>query len=71
MLIMTFGYRAESCGLQSPLEKLFLAVATMLDTKYREPFDKQLLGKNYIFILYFSSQTIVSVVPLREEFTTL
>jgi hypothetical protein len=38
--------RAESCGLQSPLEKLFLAVATMLDTKYREPFDKQLLGKS-------------------------
>jgi hypothetical protein len=46
MLIMTSGNRAESCGLQSPLEKLFLAVTTMLDTKYREPFDKQLLGKS-------------------------
>jgi hypothetical protein len=35
----------ESCGLQSVEEKLFLSVATMLDTKYRDAFDQPLLGR--------------------------
>ena len=39
---------AESCGLQPIQEKLFQSVASMLDTKYRDPFDSQLLGKFYL-----------------------
>ncbi len=45
----------ESCGLQSVEEKLFLSVATMLDTKYRDAFDQPLLGIIKCFVHTFST----------------
>ncbi len=43
----------ESCGLQSVEEKLFLSVATMLDTKYRDALDQPLLGRCQVFCSHY------------------